>query len=188
MSLSASLNLSKQVSKPTITNTINITGSGTETPITVPQKRSLTTISDDPTIEPSAPLVNYPTIETTTDQRMHEFHRAYLAMLIDTVRLNRKLIGNMIDISDNVILSKTDLEQLIRILTGSSNVIIEIEPVAKCCTSSASLLWNITKITVDGSDFYITQNPLYNVFCQYHISLTCCLEDPLRNLRLESSF
>ena len=179
MSLSASLNLSRNTTTPTVTNQITINsqttgGEGTHDEtlaIKIPPRTSLS----GSTIEPSAPLAAYPVISNDEPSRIQQFEHRLLELILITFSNDIQMISHVIEPTKNIILCKSDLIELIQILTGYSRVSIETEPIFKGCTYCREKLFDsITKILVNGSDFYITANEQYNLFSQYHVSLERC--------------
>ena len=190
MSLSASLNLSRNTVTPTVNNSITINSlANSETSdetlgIKVPPKTTLRSSSgaeqgvslSPANIEPSAPLPAYPVLKDDDEtSRIQQFEHRLLELILITFSNDLQLIQHVIEPGKNIILCKTDLIELIQILTGSSRVAIETEPVFKGCTYCKEKLFDsITKILVNGCDFYITANKQYNLFSQYHVSLDEC--------------
>jgi hypothetical protein len=84
------------------------------------------------------------------------------------------LLGNIVDLSHNIIMKKGDLEELIQLLTGASVVNILTEPIIKGCLAKIKLYDQVDRIFVDGVDFHITKNKEYNFISQYKICLTKC--------------
>ncbi|MPN19230.1 hypothetical protein SDC9_166596 [bioreactor metagenome] len=87
---------------------------------------------------------------------------------------DKVLINNVIDITGNIILSIKDLGELISLTTNSTDVSITVgEHDSQCgCFLNKLPIWvPISKIIVNGTDFYVEYNKIHTMFSEYHISL-----------------
>ena len=206
--VSASASLNKQNITPNITTNININNAsakprnvalGKAVPVTnmcdnaynvtesLPVEEC--TVSTD--VQPSAPPLSrdkysfsdYPSgpsimSEQKVDTRKTDFMIEYSKILHNFFTNKKKLLVHLLHISNNIILSKQELIRLISILTGSANVKIDSEPVKSGCCFGKKLYENITKIIVDGMDFWISQNDLFNYLREY-VCVDKCFDDEL---------
>ena len=84
-------------------------------------------------------------------------------------------ITNIVDKSGLIIMSKSDLIDLIQILTGTNNVQITSEAIAEGCLMKVKIFEKILRITVDCRDFHICHNDIYNFIRDHFISLDRCI-------------
>ncbi len=116
--------------------------------------------------------------EPVTTQRIQLFEKSLLQILVKMFGSDKTLLKHMLEPIDKIILKHNNFMALISILTGSENIHMEMEPMIKgCCTSSAHkdvIPVRITKILVNGVDFFINYNELYNMFTKYNIYTDRC--------------
>jgi hypothetical protein len=110
------------------------------------------------------------------DERVIRFEHRLLEILIAIFSSEAKLVANIVDTSKNIILNKSDLIELISMLTGTSCVDIITAPIITGCLSRFKLYDHIDRIFVDGVDFLITRNAEYNYITQYKVSLDKCFD------------
>jgi hypothetical protein len=161
-----SKSLSKSSSKSQLENI--------EMPESVKQEPSLQL---EPIQEKERSFTEYPTLREESSEifdRVTKFEHRFLELMIILFSNELHLLGNIVDLSHNIIMKKGDLEELIQLLTGASIVDIQTEPIIKGCLSKVKLYDQITRILVDGVDFHITKNKEYNFIAQYKICLGKC--------------
>ena len=113
------------------------------------------------------------------DIRCNEMFEHYLLKIYETILLsnNKKLLANIVS-KNSIILTVTDLQELIRIKTGKA-CMIETEPIEVGCLGSVSNPFTrISSIRVGGTDFYISHNSEYvDIVVNYHINLKYVLTE-----------
>jgi hypothetical protein len=130
--------------------------------------------SSSKTIEPYVPALAPLPVEH--DDRVIRFEHRLLEILITIFSSETKLLANIIDVGNNIILNKMDLVELISMLTGTNCVDIITAPVMSGCISRFKLYDHIERIFVDGVDFLITRNAEFNYITQYRVSLDKCFD------------
>lgn len=169
--------------KPTFTNTVTVNGvSLLETSdgvaIKLPSKEDI----KKRTIEPKVVINDEVSDESEIEDRIidvHNFERKLLSITLSVLSSrDKQLIQNIVDRSGEIILSRTDLTELIKIATGKSadDIFIEID---ESVTESGCLrlckpilIYDILKIQIDGHDFNVKCNKIYNAFARYKVSMT----------------
>ncbi len=122
-----------------------------------------------------------------TEKQIQFFESKLLHILIGMFGDDKTLLGHMLEPSDRIILNTDDLMALIVLLTGSHNIQIHSEPIIdkSCCCSKLGSCFEkleksgvcpmrVTKILVNGADFFIHYNELFNLFGQYNVSTDYC--------------
>ncbi len=200
MNFQASLSYNKQVDhteiRPSIANNVIINGGGgkgsdnAEPTVSVSSSASL----DRELVKPRVPLIriNKPTstetdpsptpalteqdplpITRTDDEPASQIvEHKLLQVLVGLFSQDITLIKNVIEPSEGIILTKTDLVDLIQTITGEQNVEIISEPPHVKCFEKLKMWDIITRIKVNNLDFHVEYNHQYNQLQQYHISLT----------------
>lgn len=122
------------------------------------------------TIEPTVPE----TIVERIDDPIPLFEHKLLRIVIGIFQQDMKLIKNIIEPSKDIVLTKTDLIDLIKTLTGESEVEITSSPQPSSCLARIKFIDKIDRIVVGDGDFSIIYNTTYNKLKQYHIALDKC--------------
>jgi hypothetical protein len=185
---------SSSTSSPIINNTINVsqnsdstdsTGS-TETkkvPLISVMKRekepratllqtkvsSATELTDYPAIS-SDPSASSEKTETSLDERKTEFEKTLLQILIKKFTNEKQLMQNILDINKNIILSASELCELIKMMVGVEPL-FAFEEEGKSCFAKIGIYQLVKSIKVNGYDFSVAYNYEYNFFSQYRVSL-----------------
>ena len=204
MKISTNLNLTRHTQSPTMSNHIIInqgSSDSNDTKLTVdeskkdernriqiPMKRNITKLgipsntstsssSEEQTLQDSYNL-RESEVDIAIDKRIKAFEHRFLELCIAILTNEYQFLDKIINRKSNeIILRKQDLIELISILTDSNSVIIEDEPDSSgCCSALFNPCDNITKILVDERDFFICENEFFNVLCKYRISLTKTFE------------
>jgi hypothetical protein len=152
-----------------------------------------TPVESAPTLQftaESAPLNNYPplssavVIPTSAESQLPkevQFKLKLLEILVKLFKKDMDLLKNITERTGNIVIHSEDLEELIKILTGASNIAIIASPIVKgCCASAASVLhYQIDRIVVDGFDLHIKYNDTYNFLLANNISLDATIDDQI---------
>jgi hypothetical protein len=175
--------------KPSITNTVNVINKTTEkTSVEIPDYPEIPEIKvEGSTVLPSAPPTN--SIQSkilppknllmvrgfVDESARTAFEKRLLSICLSVLSSDDKvLLNNVIDISGNIILSIKDLGELISLITNSTDVNITVgDHDVQCgCLLKKLPIWKpITKIIVNGVDFYVGYNKIHTMFSEYHITL-----------------
>jgi hypothetical protein len=191
-----SLNLSARFAKhrtqqdatlsPSISNTVILNSAKNISQSELDRSRSITSTESTPVPAPSlqfsadTPLSNYPSLTPTSASataaelsKEVQFKLKLLEILVKLFKKDTDLLKNITERTGNIVIHSEDLEDLIKILTGASNIAIIATPIVKgCCASAASVLhYQIDRIVVDGFDLHIKYNDTYNFLLANNISL-----------------
>jgi hypothetical protein len=107
------------------------------------------------------------------------FKLKLLEILTKLISSDFALLQNILERTKKIIVHCSDLEDLIKILTDTSNISIIASPITSgCCSGAGKLLYyNIDRIIVDGYDLQIKYNYAYNVLLSNSISLDSVIAD-----------
>ena len=133
----------------------------------------LPTASQPPVINPPIiqPFVNYPPIQYTNYRdKIPEYEHYLLNFLRELIGKNKTLLAMLIEPSSHAIFNVDQLTTLIQILTSTEQVEIEISLITKCCGFD-KVLQRIDRILVNGADFKINYNEIYNYMINSGVSL-----------------
>jgi hypothetical protein len=139
---------------------------------------SASSLTPYPSLDPSAPIALPEEVlkatlppNTPLDPEI-VFKLKLLEILTRLLSSDFALLQNILERTKKIIVHCSDLEDLIKILTGALNVTIMASPVTSGCCSSAGKLfyYNIDRIVVDGYDLQIKYNYAYNVLLSNAIS------------------
>lgn len=108
------------------------------------------------------------------DDPINIFEHKLLRIVIGIFQQDMKLIKNIIEPSKDIVLTKTDLIDLIKTLTGEAEVEIMSSPPSSSCFGRVKFIDKIDRIVVGEGDFGIIYNTTYNRLKQYHIALDKC--------------
>ena len=165
--------------KPVITNSVTVNNVVGETPSAPPTERRL--IDGKDYTLPSPKSTSSSTSSLTPLNPIDEtcrcaFERRYLG-ICRAVLCNKKLCEEVIDENGDMILSVSDLTDLIKLVTGENEVEIVIqEPMFEVCCikiKTSPFATFINRIVVNGMDFSIGFNRISTMLSnEYKISLT----------------
>jgi len=133
----------------------------------------LPTASQPPIINPPIiqPFVNYPPIQYTNYRdKIPEYEHYLLNFLRELIGKNKTLLAMLIEPSSHAIFNIDQLTTLIQILASTEQVEIEISLITKCCGFD-KVLQRIDRILVNGADFKINYNEIYNYMINSGVSL-----------------
>ncbi len=133
----------------------------------------LPTASQPPVIQPPIiqPFVNYPPIQYTNYRdKIPEYEHYLLKFLRELIGKNKTLLAMLIEPSSHAIFNIDQLTTLIQILASTEQVEIEISLITKCCGFD-KVLQRIDRILVNGADFKINYNEIYNYMINSGVSL-----------------
>ncbi len=128
-------------------------------------------ISEFPAAQPP-PLQPYPAINYVMpyQNKIPEFEHTLLGFYRELLGKNKALLAALIEPSSRAIFTIEQLAILISILTSTNDVAIETSPITKCC-GVHKILENIDRILVNGTDFKIEFNEIYNYMMNSGVSL-----------------
>jgi hypothetical protein len=176
--------------KPSITNTVNVINKASEKiNVEIPEYPEIPDIKvEDANVVASAPPSNAIKSKILPPKNLlmtrgfidesirTAFEKRLLSICLSVLSTNDKvLVNNIIDISGDIILSMKDLKELITLTTKSTdiNIVLGEHDLHGCCSALEKLpIWfPITKIIVNGTDFYVEYNKIHTMFSEYHITL-----------------
>lgn len=163
--------------KPSITNTVNVINKMASDDVVDESKREQSTEPIVPSIPKILPPKNILLNRLVVDENARNtFEKRLLGICLAVLSSNDKvLLNNIIDLSGNIILTMTDLKELITLATGVSEVVITVgeHPLQVGCLKSKKLpIWvPVTKIIVNSQDFYVGYNRIHTMFAEYRITL-----------------